>query len=120
MYIRFAIDELDPDSTRPRGVFAAAYALLGSRYLSPADRAQLRSILNWFCRNLPVPRGFNRRGAIFWFKGDAEACTRKIWELVLFLRRRSHRVNMHRTRKPGYVVYEDEFQVGAIPFHDTL
>lgn len=120
MYIRFAIDQLDPDSTRPQGVFAAAYALGDSKFLSDIDKAQLSSLLGWFSQNLPVPRKFNRRHAIFWFKSDAEACTRKMWELVLFLQSRSRRVNMLRTRRPGYIFYEDAFQVAAVPFRDTF
>lgn len=120
MYIRFAVDELDPDSTRPQGVFAAAYALRDSKYLSNIDRAQLDSLLNWFSQNLPVPKKFNCRGAIFWLKPDAKACTQKMWKLVLFLRSRSKRVSMLRTRRSGYIFYEDPFQLAAIPFRDTL
>lgn len=120
MYIRFAIDQLDWRSTRPRGVFAAAYALLESRSLSRANERILREILNWFSQNLPVPQKFDTDGAIFWFKSDARECTRKAWELVLALRRHSLEVDMLRTRRPGYVIYEDELQVGAIPFRDTL
>lgn len=120
MYIRFAIDRLDPHSTRPRGVFAVAYALRDSKYLGVTDSAQLTSILSWFSQNLPAPKNFNRRGAIFWFKSDAEASTRRTWELVLFLRGRARRVNMLRTRRPGYIFCEDAFQVAAVPFRDTF
>lgn len=120
MYIRFVTDELDPDSTRPQGVFAAAYALRDSTYTNDADKARLNSILSWFERNLPAPKKFDRRGAIFWFKSDARACTRKLWELVLLLRSHSRHVNLLRTRRPEYIFYEDQFQVGAIPFRDTV
>lgn len=119
MYIRFAIDQVDYRSRRRRGVFSAAYALLDSELLSAADENQLREILRWFGQNLPVPKKFDTDGAIFWFKNDAGDCTRRIWDLVLALRQQSHHVDMFRTRRPGYVVYEDEFQVGAIPFQDT-
>jgi hypothetical protein len=108
-----------PDSTRRRGVFSAAYALLDSQLLSSADENQLRELLRWFGRNLPVPKKFDTDGAIFWFKSDAGDCARRIWGLVLALRQHSYHVDMFRTRRPGYVVYEDEFQVGAIPFQDT-
>jgi hypothetical protein len=119
-YIRFAIDQLDRYSTRPQGVFAAAYALLNSGILHAHDEKQLRAILNWFGRNLPVPQNFRTNRAIFWFKSDAKDCTRKIWQLVLALRYHHRQVNLLRTQRPGYVLYEDEFQVGAIPFYDTL
>ena len=29
-------------------------------------------------------------------------------------------VEILRSERPGYVVYEDEFQVAAEPFHETL
>lgn len=101
-------------------MFATAYELLESKSLNEADEKHLRELLNWFSRNLPIPKRFDTDGAIFWFKSDAKDCTRKVWQLALALRHQSFQVEMHRTRRPGYVIYEDEFQVGAIPFHDTL
>lgn len=120
MYIRFVVAQIDRRSKRQQGVFAAAYAILDSVELGDADRDELRANLRWFASHLPIPPDFDSDRAIFWFKSDAGEVTRRIWELVHALRRNQFHVDLIRTRRPGYIVYEDRFQVGAIPFHDTL
>jgi hypothetical protein len=120
MYLRFVIAQLDPDSTRRQGVFVAGYELLDSNEISAEDRDELRRVLDWFKINLPVPKKHKTAHAIFWFKSGASDATRKIWELVHLLRRYEHQVDLIRTDRPGYIVYEDGLQVGAIPFNDTL
>ncbi|MHC4452784.1 MAG: Clp protease N-terminal domain-containing protein [Planctomycetota bacterium] len=42
------------------------------------------------------------------------------WELVSILRRNGECVRLIKTRRPGYVLYEDSFQVAATPFRDTF
>ena len=119
MYIRLVVGQIDWASRQQRGVFAAAYALLDSGEITEADREDMRANLRWFSANLPVPPNFDSERAIFWFKSDAGEVTRRIWQLVHVLRRNELRVDLIRTRRPGYIVYEDRFQIGAIPFHDT-
>lgn len=120
MYLRFIVTQIDPDSTRRQGVFAAAYGLLDSLEITPDDRIELRRILDWFRVNLPIPKRLTTRGAIFWFKSDATETIRQIWQLVHLLRRNDHQVELIKSRKAGYIFYEDHLQVGAIPFTDTL
>jgi hypothetical protein len=43
----------------------------------------------------------------------------KIRELVALLERCGVSIRRLWTKRPGYVVYEDSFQVTAIPFRDT-
>jgi hypothetical protein len=53
-------------------------------------------------------------------KMSAKDHVARMRELVQLLRHKDISVDELRTEKPGYVVYEDEFQVTAIPFSDTL
>jgi hypothetical protein len=119
MYIRLVVAKIDRHSNQQQGVFTAAYALLDSGELSEADHDELWAHLRWFSSHLPVPQRFDSDRAIFWFKSDAGEVTRRIWELVHALRRNELQVDLIRTRRPGYILYEDRFQIGAIPFHDT-
>jgi hypothetical protein len=50
--------------------------------------------------------------------GDA-ASPEKMRQLTEVLHRHDHSTKMLATERPGYVVYEDQFQVIAEPFKDT-
>jgi hypothetical protein len=116
MYLRFVTTRIDKDSHRPQGVFAASYALLDSGHLTPEEREQLRGMIIWFNVNLPTPpKKFDSRRAIFWFKSSAEETIRTVWELVHMLREHGHHVEVHKCRRLGNVVWEDDFQVAAFP-----
>ena len=119
MFIRLVTTQFDPDSHRRQGVFVLAYALAESGQLDSAAEAQLRNVLDWFKYNLVSPRQVDPK-AIFWFKADATAVTKRIWDLVEQLRSHGVDVEMLRTVRPGYVVYEDAQQIAAIPFRDSL
>ena len=84
------------------------------------DHDGLARLLTWFNLNLPAPAALREPRAVFWFKGSSNSCSRRVWELATVLRRYGVAVEVLKTRRPGYVEYEDRFQVGAVPFRDTL
>ena len=50
-----------------------------------------------------------------WFKTDAREHISRIWEMVEILERNGIYVKKIRTDKPGYVIYEDDWQLVAEP-----
>ncbi|MFY7916503.1 MAG: hypothetical protein ACOVPA_17750, partial [Rubrivivax sp.] len=54
-----------------------------------------------------------------WFKDTAAEHIRQMRLLADILERHGIQVDMLRTRRPGYVVYEDDHQVAAEPYSDT-
>ena len=58
--------------------------------------------------------------AIFWFKADAGEVASRVWELAKIVTRRGVGAEIVKTSRPGYIVYEDNLQVAAIPFRDTF
>ena len=116
MFLRFAVKQIDEDSHRPKGVFAAAYELLDSCELAPEESKQLRDLLDWFSDHLPEPpEDFYASRAVFWFKASAHESINRIWELVQFLRLHDYQIEVHKCRRLANVVYEDDFQVAAYP-----
>jgi hypothetical protein len=114
MFLRFAVKQIDEDSRRPKGVFAAAYELLDSCELAPEESEQLRDLLYWFDENLPEPsEDFYARRAVFWFKASAHENIKRIWGLVQFLRLHDYQIEVHKSRRLANVSYEDDFQVAA-------
>lgn len=110
------------------GIFQSAHELHESGVLDTQDRDDLAELLTSFEKNLATPHRFVRttsKGhyrreavAISWFKDDARACVQRAWKLVRMLERSGVIVECVRTTQPGYVTYEDEHQVTAIPFVD--
>lgn len=120
-YIRLIVPRLDRDSRRESGLFGPAYDLLEGQCLPRHDHERLEELVMWFEQHLPPPdRSRLRPRAIFWFRSRAETMIKQFWKLAGVLRELDHEVRLLKTSRPGYVLYEDDYQVGAIPFHDTL
>lgn len=118
-YIRFAIDLKDEDSNVGLGIFQAAALAIERRTVTGADADELDEVRTWFSENLAKPHAFGRdsqhRG-ICWFKSGADEQISRIWGMVRILERNGVFVKKIRTDRPGYLVYEDEWQIVAEPF----
>jgi hypothetical protein len=126
VYLRFVIHKNDDDSGRRQGLFQALADLNDEGGLLPHEQRQYEEINEWFRRHLRKPRRFTRSSkphaknvAISWFKDTATKHITRMHELVQVLQAHGIRVEVMRTERPGYVVYEDGFQVAAEPFRET-
>jgi len=127
MFIRFVVSEIDPNSGRRQGLFQAAARLRDSSDISPADRESLDEIAEGFSKNLEKPtelsisrRPHGKAQAISWFKETAGAHIGRMRQFAGVLLSYDIAVETLVSRRPGYVVYEDEFQIAAYPFKDTV
>jgi hypothetical protein len=123
MFIRFVIAERHDLSDQPRGVFSALYALEKRGELAPYELEWFRAAEAWFDAHLRRPERFawssrpNAPGrAVTWLRASATEHVTRMRELVALLEHKSIAVEELRTDRPGYVVYQDEFQVAAMPF----
>ncbi len=112
----------------PLGVFGAIGLLEEQDILSKSEISQIKLIRSWFNKNLPTPPDFETydgnptkraRAALSWFRDSASECVERIRELVVILENHGFSVRMLTTERPGYILYEDAFQVLAKPFADT-
>jgi hypothetical protein len=128
MYIRFITGEIHDDTSHEVGAFQAAYVLRRKGHLHEYEEARLTELLDWFNANLPKPtrlttskppyyRKQNR--AISWFKDSATEHISKLRELVSILSQHEIHTEMIQTDRPGYIVYEDNYQIAAEPFSDA-
>lgn len=133
--IRYVGPGRDPDSGSAIGVFQVAASAKRDESLPTEVRAQLRAALLWFGEHLAAPRRFShhrdgwRRSAggvwtrtpiaISWFKPDATVHLARIAAIVALLQSAGVAMRELRTRRPGYVTYEDRHQVVAVPFSDV-
>lgn len=118
-YIRFVIGRKDEDSHVEQGIFQAVAKAIESQEIIGHDADELNELRMWFNDNLEKPSSFGRyrlRLGICWFKTGASEHISRIWEMVQILERNGIFVKKIRTEKPGYAIYEDEWQLVAEPF----
>jgi hypothetical protein len=107
-------------------LFQAAADLRERADLAHHDREVLESIATWFSENLERPtnlsiskRSHGKEQALSWFKNTALEHIKRMREMERVLEEHGVRVAVISTNRPGYVTYEDEFQIAAYPFSDT-
>jgi len=115
-----------PDTRVEAGIFQTAYELHRGSEIPIADRRVLEDLLAWFEANLKVPQRFNRSkskgyyrrraAGISWLKPNAIEHLAKIRALAAILQDNGYEVRQIATERPGYVVYEDDYQLIAEPF----
>ena len=125
MYLRFVVPEVAEDSNRELGIFHAVGNLRRRGELYAHEEEEHDRVREWFNQNLEKPTRFTvskppyyrkQSKAICWFKDDAHEHIAQARSLVAILKCHGIQVRTVKTDRPGYVAYEDEFQVAAVPF----
>ena len=126
MYIRFVIQQKDIDSGRRQGIFQTLVDVREEGLLYDYEIARVEEIHRWFNKNLKEPISFSRSSkhhafnkAISWFKDSAWEHIHYMRELAAILEEHDIGVEVIQTERPGYIVYEDEYQVTAEAFKDS-
>ncbi len=126
-YVRFVTTQVDPNSGRRQGLFQAAGALSAENRLSGEDLSELQALRAWFNANLNAPDRFSRSRrsgaaskAISWFKSTATGHVGRMYAMCRVLNRYGIVTAVVVSGRPGYVVFEDEHQVSAEPFAETV
>lgn len=119
IYVRFQMRVQDEHSHRPSGVFVAVYDLRDSNEVAPYHMEELERHLAWLKMHLKSPACLKDRGnerALSWFHPRAVEPIRRVRAMVEILREYGIIIDQITTDRPGYVVYEDGWQVVAKPF----
>jgi len=122
MFIRFVSGGVDEDSRVRAGLFSAAYDLRENGWLPPYEFEVLIELLNWFDDNLRspsdyLPHSFNKP-AVCWFKPSAHQHLARAWEMAAILERNDILIWTIKSATTGYIYYEDDVQVFAVPVRD--
>jgi len=126
MLVRFVTDWIDEDSCEAAGLFVAASWVRHNGDPAEVNLARLAELREWFNQHLDTPRRFNRsrrphrkKKAISWFKDSALEHIARAREMARLISASGVSVREIRTKRPGYILYEDEFQLVAEPFAET-
>lgn len=125
-FLRFVVLAPDPGSGHRQGLFMAMSNLSRRSALSAREHGVWNELKEWFDRHLERPDRFSRADrahaknvALSWFKPDATEHIARMRQIAVILEGHGHHVEMIRSDRPGYIVYEDEHQIAAEPFRDT-
>jgi hypothetical protein len=124
MFIRFICGEIDERSHRSAGLFCAVTQLKETCYMPKYELEAVDEIVLWFERHLASPFDHLREYphyemAVCWFKSTAHEHLAKAWELVTILERNDILIWTIKSHSTGYVYYEDNFQIFAIPYDNV-
>src|SRR5690349_24291709 len=126
MYLRFVVTGIDEDSERDLGIFHAVWRLRDEQRLYNHEENLHDSLIEWFNEHLEKPTRFTaskppfyrkQSRAISWFKDSAHEHIARVRDLVAILQQHGISVQMLKTDRVGYVVYEDKYQIVAEPFN---
>ena len=130
MFLRFVRSRIIEGMQAREGFFGAAYELRGQTDVDQHTLDRLEDSLAWFRQNLAIPprfnlsrsKGFYRKQTtqgLSWFKPTASEHLARAYDLTALLAQHGHHVEVMKSSRLGYVVYEDEYQIVAEPFSDT-
>jgi hypothetical protein len=126
-YLRFVVSSIDPDSGRRMGIFHVVREFLRTGNPSRHEREILDAFGVWFNEALEQPTRFSRSRrprakavAICWFKDSAKEHMARLHTVASILSEHGIQIDVITTERPGYIVYEDEWQVTAQPFDETI
>lgn len=115
----------DERTNKQIGIFTLTYNLLDQNDLPNYEEVELRQLLNWFKANLKIPTKFSRKSnsnkttkGISWIKESSQDCVKNLWKMKNILSNHDIIIEVIRTEKPGYIVYEDSNQIVAEPFRE--
>lgn len=126
MYIRFVIHALDPDSGRRQGLFQALGELASAGKLAVHEQAVYEATRSWFAQHLAAPDALSRSRksgahnvALSWFKPSATEHIARMRAFAAILENHDVAVDIVKHDRLGYIVYEDDHQIAAVPYQDT-
>jgi hypothetical protein len=122
MYVRFTIPshtERTPTGAAT-GIFHAAWELTEDDRFEDWAYTMLDDEYQWFADHMPVPKELRLGRAICWFRPEAREAISHAWQMAKLVESVGVPVRVYRKVRPGTIVYEDDFQVAALPWRTTF
>jgi hypothetical protein len=122
MFIRFITEFRNEFDEIKTGIFPAAAYLCRSHIVYDYDKKHLIEIRDWFDVKLEAPDRFSKskrknaaKVSLSWFKSSALAHLKKMYEMAGIIEKYDIFITVIKIENPGYIIYEDEFQVSTLP-----
>jgi hypothetical protein len=124
MYLRFTTRFINPYGEPETGIFMALKFLRDDYALTTEEHTnQLKELSDWFSKNLDKPTRFSKGTSkvnadisLSWFTDSAQEHIQKMQHLIKIAERYDLIIDRIASKNPGYIVFEDEYQISAVPF----
>ncbi len=123
MYLRFITQFINEDQEVETGIFHALRFICEHTLTLEEDKLKLKNLNGWFNANLDKPNKFSNASrnhpepiSLSWFKDTANEHISKAYEFIEILEKYHLIVEKVTSKNHGYIIYEDDYQVSAIPF----
>ena len=123
MYIRFITQFINEDHEPETSVFHALRFIAEDSLTQDEDANKLKVLNKWFNKNLDRPNKFSNASrhnpeaiSLSWFKDSAKEHISRVYEIITILEKYHLVVERVISKNPGYIIYEDDYQVSTIPF----
>lgn len=116
MYLRFVVGTNRTPASSQAGVVTELRILSESGRLPDYEVEHVLEIFSWLNAELPCPpfgNGIWSSNAVSWFKDSAHKMIATFREIVSILEQYGRPTRMIKTRTPGEILYEDDFQIVA-------
>jgi hypothetical protein len=119
------LEQIDERTGKFTGLFTLAYYLRDENKFNHYEEEQVQELIFWFKKHLPIPDRFSKNknnshkntNGLSWFKPSSKEAINKMWELKAIIENHGFNIRVLKTDRPGYVVYEDEYQIVAESFN---
>ncbi|MEL7025643.1 MAG: hypothetical protein AAGO57_00235 [Pseudomonadota bacterium] len=130
MYLRFITPNPVDGMHSRQGFFDAAWDMVEDASADQFTVSQVKRVLQWYADNLNIPDRFSRTKSAGWYRRDTRGLSwfkptatdhiRHGFELKSLLDQNGYPIEIIKADRIGYVIYQDEYQVVAEPFADTV
>ncbi|WP_084420199.1 hypothetical protein [Henriciella litoralis] len=117
-YLRFESQVPYEGASSRLGIFQIAYRLRDADDTRVHDANEIARLLLWLKTHLHAPEELSldaNKRAICWFKSAAHEPMKRMWHLKAIVEVYGYWISVKKTREPGLIIYEDGWQVAAIP-----
>ncbi|MGJ4944350.1 hypothetical protein ACQR1W_27550 [Bradyrhizobium sp. HKCCYLS1011] len=114
MFVRFVVGADGENHRWLTGIITEARLLRDRGQLASYQTEWLEDTYAWLNDHLPCPPFSTSNWgpeAVSWFKDTAEPSIKKMWEIAALLEEHGTAVRLLRSKNPGKIVYEDDFQI---------
>ncbi len=125
-YVRFVCFRIVAGKRRTRlGIFQAIQFAEDNDASPSWSLNEIRDLSEWFRHNLPAPPMAGRNHApdqnspISWYKSAAKDHIHRSYQLKDALKACGVHIDVITTSSPGFITYEDEYQIFATPHGHT-
>jgi len=129
MFLRFVNFRQVESMQAKEGIFRVAGDLVERNDVDQSTINRTETLLVWFADNLEAPEKFNKTKSkgyyrkntkgLSWFKPTAIEHINRAFQLKMVLDENGYPIEVIKSSRLGYILYEDEYQIIAEPFSDT-